>query len=158
MINPFLAVSRKSNEIKSDDPQFLRFLVQEGIDSLSLNFDTFARGRINTWRTEIIEAKVDDNDKITSYRLVNDCDELIDKIRVPRGRLRNMVRKQLKEINPKMKASSEKLDKVFKELHDLTFNFVKEINTGEIKDFENHYNKYSDKLSQIVSEIPNIRK
>ncbi|GAH34571.1 unnamed protein product, partial [marine sediment metagenome] len=28
----------------SDDPEFLRFLVQEGIDSISLNFDTFARG------------------------------------------------------------------------------------------------------------------
>ena len=30
----------------SDDPEFLRFLVREGIDSISLNFDTYARGRI----------------------------------------------------------------------------------------------------------------
>ena len=142
----------------SDDPEFLRFLVQEGIDSISLNFDTFARGRINTWRTEIIEAKVDDKDKIKGYQLINDCDELIDKLRVPRGRLRNMVRKQLKEIDPKMNTSSEKLDNLFKELHDISFKFVKEINTGEIKDFESHYKEYSGILTQITTEIPNIRK
>jgi pyruvate,water dikinase len=75
----------------SDDPEFLRFLVREGIDSISLNFDTFARGRINTWRTEIIEAKLETDEKSKSYLFLSDCDNLIEKIRVPRGKLRNKI-------------------------------------------------------------------
>jgi pyruvate,water dikinase len=51
----------------SDDPEFLRFLVQEGIDSISLNFDTFAQGRINTWRTEIIETKLTTENKLKRF-------------------------------------------------------------------------------------------
>ena len=61
-----------------------------------------------------------------------------------------MLRKQLKETDQKMKESSDKMDKVFKDLHDLPFNFVKEINTGEIKDFENHYNQYVNRINQLI--------
>ena len=88
----------------------------------------------------------------------SDDPELIEKIRVSRGRLRNKLRKQLREIDPKLKESSEKMDKMFKDLHDIPFNFVKEINTGEIKDFENHYNQYLDRIKQLKAEIPSIRK
>ena len=143
----------------SDDPEFLRFLVREGIDSLSLNFDTYARGRINTWRTEIIESKLeDDNKKVQAYKFVNECDDLIEKIRVPRGNLRNMVRKQLKEVNPKLKDSSNKMDKIFKDLHTVTQNFVREIEGGGITDFKSFYVKYDEKLKEFGREIPAIKR
>ncbi len=143
----------------SDDPDFLRFLVREGIDSLSLNFDTYARGRINCWRTEIIESKLeDDNKKVQAYKFVNECDDLIEKIRVPRGNLRNMVRKQLKEVNPKLKDSSNKMDKIFKDLHIVTQDFVRDIEKGGITDFKSFYVKYDEKLKEFGREIPVIKR
>jgi len=57
-----------------------------------------------------------------------------------------------------LKESSEEMDKMFKDLHDIPYNFVKEINTGEIKDSENHYNQYLDRIRQLKVEIPSIRK
>ena len=142
----------------SDDPEFLRFLVREGIDSISLNFDTFARGRINTWRTEIIETKLDDNDKAQSYKFINDCDDLIDKMRVPRGKLHNLARKQLKAVDSKLLKYSEKFDDIFKKIQELSNNFIKEIDRGNIKDFKEFYDNYNGKIKEFRKEIPAIRK
>ena len=142
----------------SDDPAFLRFLVREGIDSISLNFDTFASGRINTWRTEIIESKLKDDERVKSYQLVNRCDELIEKIRVPRGKTRNRVRKQLKDVDPNLKENSDKMDEIFKELQLISKEFVKKIDSGEYEDFENLYNNYNNKIQEFMEEIPIIQK
>ncbi len=141
----------------SDDPDFLRFLVQEGIDSISLNFDTFAKGRINTWRTEIIESIKDEN-KAQAYKLISECDELIEKMRVPRGKLHNLARKQLKEVDPELQEYSEKFDKIFKEIHELSNNFVKEIDQGSVKDFKEFYDNYNGKIKEFGKEVPAIRK
>ncbi|HEY0087196.1 MAG TPA: putative PEP-binding protein, partial [Candidatus Lokiarchaeia archaeon] len=142
----------------SDDPAFLRFLVREGIDSISLNFDTFASGRINTWRTEIIESKLKDDEKVKSYQLVNRCDELIEKIRVPRGKTRNRVRKQLKDVDHNLKENSDKMDEIFKELQLISKEFVKKIDSGEYEDFESLYNNYNNKIQEFMEEIPIIQK
>ena len=139
----------------SDDPEFLRFLVREGIDSISLNFDTYARGRINTWRTEIIEAIKDEN-KGHAYKLVNECDDLIERMRVPRGKLHNLARKQLKNVDPKLLKYSEKFDNIFKEIQDISSDFVKDI--GDNQDFKNLYDIYNDKLKELGKEIPLIIK
>ncbi|MFX0188559.1 MAG: phosphoenolpyruvate synthase [Candidatus Hodarchaeota archaeon] len=141
----------------SDDPEFLRFLVREGIDSISLNFDTYARGRINTWRTEIIEAIKDEN-KGHAYKLVNECDDLIERMRVPRGKLHNLARKQLKKVDPKLLEYSEKFDNIFKEIQNISSNFVKDIDIGDNQDFKNFYAKYNDKLKELGKEIPLIQK
>ncbi len=142
----------------SDDPDFLRFLVREGIDSLSLNFDTFARGRMNTWRTEIIEAKLDDNNKAQSYKLLNECDNLINKIRIPRGKLRNMVRKQGKIVNKKLIETTEQFNQIFNNIQKISYDFVKAIDEREIKKFDDFYSDYENQIQEFEEKIPILKK
>ncbi|KKN07759.1 hypothetical protein LCGC14_1063720 [marine sediment metagenome] len=142
----------------SDDPDFLRFLVQEGIDSISLNFDTFAKGRINTWRTEVIEQKLKDNEegRGKSYGFLSDCDKLIDKIRMPRGKMRNMVRKQGKEVNQELNKYTERYNQIFQEIHDISSKFVEEI--AQTQNFGEVLKKYDGKVDTFKKEIPNLQK
>ncbi|MHA2036640.1 MAG: phosphoenolpyruvate synthase [Promethearchaeota archaeon] len=142
----------------SDDPDFLRFLVREGIDSISLNFDTFARGRINTWRTEIIEAKLSEENKIKSYQFLHDCDNLIEKIRIPRGKLRNMVRKEGKEVNSKLIDSTDQFNKIFDDIQNLSYKFVEYINQSKIDKFEDFFEKYNIQIKQFNEKIPSLRR
>ncbi|MFX1258190.1 MAG: phosphoenolpyruvate synthase [Promethearchaeota archaeon] len=142
----------------SDDPEFLRFLVRENIDSISLNFDTFARGRINTWRTEIIEVKLKNEDKAQSYELLNRCDDLIDKIRVPKGKLHNLIRKQFKDVDIELQQSSERYDEIFSKIQQISYDFVKEIDQDNFNNFENLFNKYKRKIDEFKQAIPAIKK
>ncbi|MFX1321792.1 MAG: phosphoenolpyruvate synthase [Promethearchaeota archaeon] len=142
----------------SDDPEFLRFLVREGIDSISLNFDTYARGRINTWRTEIIEAKLDDEERAMSYEFLNECDKLIETIRIPRGKLRNMVRKQGKEVISKLLESTNLFNNIFDEIQKISYDFVKEIDKGKFVIFNELFNKYHSQITEYVNELPNLQR
>jgi len=142
----------------SDDPEFLRFLVRENIDSISLNFDTFARGRINTWRTEIIEDKLSEENKVQSYKLLDECDKLIERIRIPKGKLRNMVRKQRKKVDAKLQECSEEFDQIFNEVSSISHDFVEEISKGNIKDFESLFNKYSKQIHEFGEKVPTLTK
>ncbi|MFX0071548.1 MAG: phosphoenolpyruvate synthase, partial [Candidatus Hermodarchaeota archaeon] len=142
----------------SDDPDFLRFLVREGIDSISLNFDTFASGRMNTWRTEIIEAKLNEENKTQSYEFLNICDTLIERIRIPRGKLRNLVRKQGKIVDQNLLNSTEVFDNNFNTIQKISYDFVKEINQGEIKEFTEFFKKYRDQIAEFDEEILNLRR
>ena len=142
----------------SDDPDFLRFLVREGIDSISLNFDTFARGRINTWRTEIIETKLEADNKTKSYQFLNKCDNLIERIRIPKGKLHNMVRKQGKKVNTKLMKSTEEFNKIFNNIQDTTYEFVKEIDQGGIEKFDNFFEKYSNQIKDFELRNPSLRR
>jgi pyruvate,water dikinase len=142
----------------SDDPEFLRFLVREGIDSISLNFDTYASGRINTWRTEIIEAKLSEESRAKTYQFLDKCDVLIEKIRTPRGKLRNMLRKQRKAIDTKLKEITEKFDNTFEEVSKISYDFIKELNQGEIKTFNQLYNKFDTKIEELEDLFPKLTK
>ncbi len=142
----------------SDDPDFLKFLVREGIDSISLNFDTYARGRINTWRTEIIEAKLDDEERAMSYEFLSECDKLIETIRIPRGKLRNMVRKQRKEVNPRLMETTERFNNIFDEIQKISYDFVKEIDKGKFISFNELFNKYHSQITEYVNELPNLQR
>ncbi|MHA1758452.1 MAG: phosphoenolpyruvate synthase [Promethearchaeota archaeon] len=143
----------------SDDPDFLRFLVREGIDSISLNFDTYASGRINTWRTEIIESKLEDEPmREKAYDFLKKCDDLINQIRVPRGKLRNMVRKQRKEADPKLVQYSERFDTIYNDIHKISFEFVKEIDKEASLNFDDLFNKYNDRIKEFIEEIPQLQK
>ena len=142
----------------SDDPEFLRFLVREGIDSISLNFDTFARGRINTWRTEIIEEKVATENKIQAYKLLNECDTLIERIRVPRGKLRNLARKQQKKVKPKLTESVNRFDQIFGEIENISYNFIEELDQGQVQDFTALYNKNNSRVEEFGKDIPKMLK
>jgi pyruvate,water dikinase len=137
----------------SDDPDFLRFLVREGIDSISLNFDTFAKGKINTWRTEIIESKLNEENKIEAYQFLNECDNLIEMIRIPRGKLRNMVRKQRKVVDPKLLEYTEKYDQIFEDIQKISYEFIIEINRGTT-DFKELFGVYNAKIKEFVEAIP----
>jgi len=132
--------------------------VRKGIDSISLNFDTFASGRINTWRTEIIESTLESDNKENAYSFLDDCDNLIDSIRVPRGKLRNMVRKQRKQVDPKLQEQTNRFDEIFEGIHNISHQFVEEINRGKFKDFNELFNKFKNKIENYREEIPVIRK
>jgi len=140
----------------SDDPEFLRFLVREEIDSISLNFDTYARGRINTWRTEIIEAKLSDTNKQLTYDLLAHCDRLVEKIRVPRGKLRNMVRKQRRTVDTRLKECTDQFDQIFNEISLISNKFVELIDKSDYKDFSDLYNKYNNRINEFENIIPNL--
>jgi pyruvate,water dikinase len=142
----------------SDDPEFLRFLVREGIDSISLNFDTFARGRINTWRTEIIETKLPEENRANTYLFLDKCDSLIEKIRIPRGKLRNMLRKQQKKVEQRLKEITDKFNDVFSELSEISYNFVKDLNQAESSAFRGIYDSYYNRLIAFEEEIPKLTK
>ena len=142
----------------SDDPEFLRFLVREGIDSISLNFDTFARGRINTWRTEIIETKLPEENRAKTYMFLDKCDKLIENIRIPRGKLRNMVRKQRKKVKPKLIEITDKFNDVFSEISEISYNFVKDLNQAESLAFREIYDRYYNRLTAFEEEIPKLTK
>ena len=142
----------------SDDPDFLRFLVREGIDSISLNFDTFARGRMNTWRTEIIETKLDEENKAQSYKFLSECDKLIDRIRVPRGKLHNIVRKQGKNINQNLLRLTEQFDQIFNTIQKISHDFVKDIDQGKIKNFNEFFNQYQNQIKEFDENIPILRR
>ena len=140
----------------SDDPEFLRFLVREGIDSISLNFDTFARGRINTWRTEIIELKLTGENKVNTYKFLDKCDGLIENIRIPRGKLRNKVRKQRRKVDKKLLDVTKKFDAIFEEISEISYNFIRDLNQGDIKEFTGIYDQYNAKITNFEEEIPII--
>ena len=142
----------------SDDPDFLRFLVREGIDSISLNFDTFARGRINCNRTEIIEARLSEEDKTKSYNFLGECDKLIEKIRIPRGKLRNMVRKQGKKVNAKLLESTDQFDQIFDIIQNLSYRFIEEIDQGKIDKFDKYYEKYNKEIREFKEKIPLMKR
>jgi hypothetical protein len=142
----------------SDDPDFLRFLVREGIDSISLNFDTFARGRINCNRTEIIEAKLNEENKIKSYDFLNECDKLIENVRIPRGKLRNMVRKQGKQLNQELMDSTNKYDDIFNKIQDLSYNFIKEIDHDKNDKFDKYYEQFNNEIRSFKEKIPSLRR
>ncbi|MHA2257252.1 MAG: phosphoenolpyruvate synthase [Promethearchaeota archaeon] len=142
----------------SDDPEFLRFLVREGIDSISLNFDTFARGRINTWRTEIFEAKLSEENKIKSYQFLHDCDDLIEKIRIPRGKLRNMVRKEGKEVNSTLTEATEQYNVLFETIQNISHDFVQEIDQGNITKFDDFFEKYNKQVTSFQEKIPVMKR
>ncbi|MFX1492645.1 MAG: phosphoenolpyruvate synthase [Promethearchaeota archaeon] len=142
----------------SDDPEFLRFLVREGIDSISLNFDTYARGRINTYRTEIIESKLASENKIKAYELLDACDTLINNIRIPRGKLRNMVRKQHKNIDFELQDTTQKFNQVFEEISGISRNFIGKINKEQVDDFEVIYTENNNRIKELEKMIPLINK
>jgi phosphoenolpyruvate-protein kinase (PTS system EI component) len=142
----------------SDDPDFLKFLVREGIDSISLNFDTFARGRMNTWRTEIIEAKLDEEDKANSYKFISECDKLIDRIRIPRGKLHNIVRKQGKDVTQNLLRLTEQFDQIFNIIQKVSYDFVKDIDQGKIKNFNEFFNQYQNQIKEFDENIPILRR
>ncbi|TFF91731.1 MAG: hypothetical protein EU543_06230 [Promethearchaeota archaeon] len=141
----------------SDYPDFLRFLVQKGIDSISLNFDTYAKGRINTWRTEIIENQIEEEKKDDAYGFLAECDAFIEQIRVPRGRIHNIVRKKRKAAPPKLIESADRFDEIFKDIQDISYDFVAKINNDAVE-FESLYQEYEKKLQEFKEVIPSLRR
>ena len=140
----------------SDDPEFLRFLVREGIDSISLNFDTFASGRINTWRTEIIEASLEEKEKTKMYEFLDRCDNLVERLRVPRGKLRNMVRKQGKQVDKRLSEVTEKFDNIFGQVNHISHEFILNLSDNSKQSFPDLYNNYNTEITQFESNVPSL--
>ncbi|MFO8019215.1 MAG: phosphoenolpyruvate synthase [Promethearchaeia archaeon] len=129
----------------SDDPEFLRFLVQENIDSISLNFDTFARGKINTWRTETIESKLEESQKDISYKFLREADELV-----------AQIRGKLKTLDFDDEASKERYNDLSNKIVNIAESFVSTIEVGNLEDFDSFYYKYVEKLEKYRRNINKI--
>lgn len=129
----------------SDDPEFLRFLVKEQIDSISLNFDTFALGKINTWRTETIENRLEERQKDISYKFLREADELV-----------GQIRGKLKTLDFDDDESKEKYNDLSSKIIDLAESFVSTIEAGNLEDFDSFYYKYVENLEKYRKEINTI--
>ena len=131
-------------------------MVREGIDSISLNPDTYARGRILVWRTEVIETALREEAKNRAYDFLLICDETVDKLRVPRGKLRNYIRKKRKRIDPEITLSSERLNDIFKQIANLAVRYVNDIEFKKYRIFNEFEKKFKSELEKITSELPGI--
>ncbi|MGV9197613.1 MAG: phosphoenolpyruvate synthase [Promethearchaeia archaeon] len=129
----------------SDDPEFLRFLVREKIDSISLNFDTFARGKINTWRTETIEHRLEESQKDISYKFLREADELV-----------SQIRGKLKTLDLDDDVNKKKYNDLSTQIVEMADNFVETIEEGSLEDFDSFYYKFVERLEKYRREIDNI--
>jgi len=142
----------------SDYPEFLKFLIQQKIDSISLNPDTYARGRIFTWRTEVLESSLKEGYKVLAYNLLIQCDQLIEELRIPRGKLRNYIRKKRKKIDSNILKRNTEVNQIFKELSELGVNFVSDIKDKKYDEFNELRDKYKTKIMDYSNEIPKLLK
>jgi len=142
----------------SDYPEFLKFLIQQKIDSISLNPDTYARGRIFTWRTEVIEDLLKEGEKVLAYNLLIHCDKMIEDLRIPRGKLRNYIQKKRKKIDSTIIEKSRQINHLFGELSELSVNFVNLIKNKKYDDFTDLRDSYKQKIVDYSKEIPKILK
>ncbi len=117
----------------SDFPEFLQFLVSKGIDSISLNFDTYAKGRVNCYRTESIENKIQEEFKASAYELLASFDAFLADIRIPRGRMRYLQQmlKQTNKRDDKLWEIVEKFNQVYENLSVHLEAFMEQIQTQQ---------------------------
>ncbi|GAG60048.1 unnamed protein product [marine sediment metagenome] len=141
-----------------DYPEFLKFLIKQKIDSISLNPDTYARGRILTWRTEVIEDSLKEGEKVLAYNLLIHCDKMIEDLRIPRGKLRNYIRKKRKKIDSTIIEKDRQINQLFGELSELGVNFVNKIKNKKYDDFTELRDTYKEKIVDYSKEIPKILK
>jgi len=69
-----------------------------------------------------------------------------------------MVRKQRKKVDEKLKDITNQFNDVFKEIQDITTEFVHEINKGEVTNFSELFEKYDSKLRNYSKQIPTIQR
>ncbi|MBD3351189.1 MAG: hypothetical protein GF364_06860 [Candidatus Lokiarchaeota archaeon] len=133
----------------SDYPEFLQFLVASGIDSISLNFDTFAKGKVNCHRTEVIENKLPEDLRKPAYELFYSYDSIISEIRIPRGRMRYLKHylEQSSKKDDKLWDIVMRFDQIYELLNDNRESLINKIEQGH--DFQklikNHQKILSDR-------------
>ena len=67
-----------------------------------------------------------------------------------------MVRKQRKEVDNKLLAITENFDNIFKEISDISYNFIRDLNQENAEVFMELYNKYNEKITNFREEIPKL--
>ncbi|MHA1620318.1 MAG: phosphoenolpyruvate synthase [Promethearchaeota archaeon] len=127
----------------SDFPEFLQFLVSKGIDSISLNFDTYAKGRVNCYRTESIENKVQEEFRASAYELLASFDAFLADIRIPRGRMRYLQQMltQTNKRDDKLWEIVKKFNRVYETHSEHLEIFMEQIQTQQdihkvVRDYE----------------------
>ena len=90
--------------------------------------------------------------------ILDDCDSLINRIRVPRGKLRNMVRKQRKQVDQKLSSVTEQFDNIFKDIQTISSEFITEIDQGKMDNFQELFERYTNKLREYSKQIPTIQR
>ena len=102
--------------------------------------------------------QVPDEDKANTYKFLETCDNLIENIRIPRGKLRNMVRKQRKKVDPELLKTTQEFDQIFNEISQISYNFISEINQEDFKGYKSLYEKYNTRINELARLIPNLNK
>ncbi|MFW9878422.1 MAG: hypothetical protein ACFFG0_35520, partial [Candidatus Thorarchaeota archaeon] len=102
--------------------------------------------------------KFSEEDKTKSYDFLGECDNLIEKIRIPRGKLRNIVRKQGKNVNPKLEESTDRFNQIFDNIQNLSYKFIEEIDQGKIDKFDKFYEKYNSEIRGFKEKIPIMKR
>lgn len=54
--------------------------------------------------------------------------------------------------------STEQFDQIFNEIQNMSYNFVKELNKGEVKNFNELFNKYIKRIEEFGEKIPTLLK
>ncbi len=68
-----------------------------------------------------------------------------------------MVRKQRKKVDETLLEITNQFNDIFKEIQEITTEFVHEINKGEVTNFQELFERYDGKLRDYSKQIPNIQ-
>ncbi len=69
-----------------------------------------------------------------------------------------MLRKQRKAIDTELKEITEKFDNTFEEISKISYDFIKELNRGETKSFNQLYNKFYKQIEELEEFFPILTK
>lgn len=69
-----------------------------------------------------------------------------------------MLRKQRKAIDTELKEITEKFDNIFEEVSKISYDFIKKLNRGEKKTFNQLYNKFNKQIEELEELFPKLTK
>ena len=69
-----------------------------------------------------------------------------------------MLRKQRKAIDTKLEEITEKFDNAFEDISKISYDFIKDLNRGEIETFNQLYNKFNNQIEELEELFPKLTK
>ena len=69
-----------------------------------------------------------------------------------------MVRKQAKNVNPKLMEKTKQYDEIFNNVQNISFEFVSKIDQGKSGKFESFFNNYQNQIKDLGEKIPILKR
>ena len=63
-----------------------------------------------------------------------------------------------KKEDTKLLEVTEKFNAIFVEISDISYNFIRDLNQGDVSNFEKIFKNYNEKVSRSEEEIPKLTK